>query len=68
LTPEIPVSIVHCMVNYQERRLDRTFAALMDGTRRAILARLELEDSASVTELSKPFAIKLPAVIRKKRR
>jgi hypothetical protein len=56
------------MVNYQERRLDRTFAALMDGTRRAILARLELEDSASVTELSKPFAIKLPAVIRKKRR
>jgi hypothetical protein len=28
LTPEIPVSIVHYMVNYQERRLDRTFAAL----------------------------------------
>jgi DNA-binding transcriptional ArsR family regulator len=52
------------MVNYQERQLDRTFAALMDGTRRAILARLELEDSASVTELAKPFAIKLPAVMK----
>jgi DNA-binding transcriptional ArsR family regulator len=64
LTPESPVSIVHYMVNYQERQLDRTFAALMDGTRRAILARLELEDSASVTELAKPFAIKLPAVMK----
>jgi DNA-binding transcriptional ArsR family regulator len=64
LTPESPVSIVHYMVNYHERQLDRTFAALMDRTRRAILARLELEDSASVTELAKPFAIKLPAVMK----
>ncbi len=52
------------MVNYQERQLDRTFAALVDGTRRAILARLEHEDSASVSELAKPFAIKLPAVMK----
>ncbi len=52
------------MVNYQERQLDRTFAALVDGTRRAILARLEREDSASVSELAKPFAIKLPAVMK----
>src|SRR6202011_1875909 len=51
------------MVNYPER-LDRTFAALVDPTRRAILARLEREDSASVTELAKPFAIKLPAVMK----
>src|ERR1700680_3643869 len=50
------------MVNYQERQLDRTFAALMDGTRRAILARLEGEDSASVSDLATPFTIKLPAV------
>jgi DNA-binding transcriptional ArsR family regulator len=64
LTPGSAVSIVHYMVNYQKRQLDRTFAALMDGTRRAILARLELEDSASVTELAKPFAIKLPAVMK----
>jgi DNA-binding transcriptional ArsR family regulator len=64
LTPGSAVSIVHYMVNYQKRQLARTFAALMDGTRRAILARLELEDSASVTELAKPFAIKLPAVMK----
>ena len=52
------------MVNYQER-LNRTFAALVDPTRRAILARLEREDEgASVSELAKPFAIKLPAVMK----
>ena len=64
LTPEAPVGIVHYMVNYRERQLDRTFAALVDGTRRAILARLESEDSASVSELAKPFSIKLPAVMK----
>jgi DNA-binding transcriptional ArsR family regulator len=52
------------MVNYSERQLDRTFAALTDKTRRAILARLESEVSASVSELAKPFAIKLPAVMK----
>ena len=51
------------MVNYQER-LDRTFAALVDPTRRAILARLERKDGASVSELAEPFAIKLPAVMK----
>ena len=51
------------MVNYPEW-LDRTFAALVDPTRRAILARLEREESASVSELAKPFAIKLPAVMK----
>jgi DNA-binding transcriptional ArsR family regulator len=56
--------IVHQMVNYREQQLNRTFAALVDGTRRAILARLEREDSASVSELAKPFAIKLPAVMK----
>jgi DNA-binding transcriptional ArsR family regulator len=58
------VGIVHYMVNYKERQLDRTFAALVDGTRRAILARLEREDSATVSELARPFAIKLPAVMK----
>ena len=52
------------MVNYRGRPLDRTFAALVDGTRRAILVRLEREDSATVSELAKPFAIKLPAVMK----
>jgi DNA-binding transcriptional ArsR family regulator len=51
------------MVNYQER-LDRTFAALVDPTRRAILAQLERRDSATVSELAEPFAIKLPAVMK----
>jgi DNA-binding transcriptional ArsR family regulator len=42
-------------------RLDRTFAALADPTRRAILARLT-EGEAPVTELAKPFRMTLPAV------
>jgi DNA-binding transcriptional ArsR family regulator len=51
------------MVNYQQR-LDRTFAALVDPTRRAILAQLERKTSASVGELAEPFAIKLPGVMK----
>lgn len=51
------------MVNYDDH-LDRTFAALTDPTRRAILARLEREDGASVSELARPFAIKLPAIMK----
>jgi DNA-binding transcriptional ArsR family regulator len=42
-------------------RLDATFAALADPTRRAILARLA-SGEASVTELAQPFAISQPAV------
>jgi DNA-binding transcriptional ArsR family regulator len=41
--------------------LSSTFAALADPTRRAILARLALGET-SVTELSQPFAMSLPAV------
>ena len=41
--------------------LDRTFAALADPTRRAILARLAT-GQATVTELASPFAMSLPAV------
>ena len=41
--------------------LDRTFAALADPTRRAILARLA-SGQASVTELATPFSMSLPAV------
>jgi DNA-binding transcriptional ArsR family regulator len=47
----------------QTERLDRTFAALTDPTRRAILARLERDD-ASVSELASPHAIKLPAIMK----
>jgi DNA-binding transcriptional ArsR family regulator len=41
--------------------LDRTFAALADPTRRAILARLA-SGEASVTELAEPFEMSLPGV------
>jgi DNA-binding transcriptional ArsR family regulator len=51
------------MVNYQER-LDRTFMALVDPTRRAILAQLERKDGASISELAEPFKIRLPAVMK----
>jgi DNA-binding transcriptional ArsR family regulator len=42
-------------------RLDATFAALADRTRRAILARLA-SGAASVTELAEPFAMSQPAI------
>jgi DNA-binding transcriptional ArsR family regulator len=43
------------------QRLDTTFAALADPTRRAILARLASGD-ASVTDLARPFAMSQPAI------
>lgn len=43
------------------QRLDATFAALADPTRRAILARLA-KGNASVAELAKPFAMSQPAI------
>jgi DNA-binding transcriptional ArsR family regulator len=43
------------------RRLDATFAALADPTRRAILARLA-SGEASVTDLAKPFSMSQPAI------
>jgi DNA-binding transcriptional ArsR family regulator len=42
-------------------RLDATFLALADPTRRAILARLVRGD-ASVTELAEPFDMSQPAI------
>src|SRR5437588_9500039 len=52
------------MVKYGSESLDRTFAALADPTRRALLARLEGRDGLSVSELAQPFAISLPAVMK----
>jgi DNA-binding transcriptional ArsR family regulator len=43
------------------QRLDATFAALADPTRRAILARL-VSGEASVMELAEPFAMSQPAI------
>jgi DNA-binding transcriptional ArsR family regulator len=42
-------------------RLDLTFAALSDPTRRAILARLA-SGEATVSDLAKPFDMTLPAI------
>jgi DNA-binding transcriptional ArsR family regulator len=42
-------------------RLDATFTALADPTRRAILARLALGE-ASVNELTEPFDMSQPAI------
>ena len=44
-----------------EDRLDQTFAALANTTRRAILARLA-EGEATVNELAEPFNMSLPAI------
>jgi DNA-binding transcriptional ArsR family regulator len=52
------------MARYVECELDRTFAALVDPTRRAILTRLAARDGASVSELARPFPIKLPAIMK----
>jgi DNA-binding transcriptional ArsR family regulator len=42
-------------------RLNATFAALADPTRRAIIARLAAGD-VSVNDLAKPFAMSQPAI------
>lgn len=50
-------------LGYEQRpdRLDATFSALADPTRRAILARLA-SGQATVTELAEPFAMTQPAI------
>lgn len=45
----------------EDNRLDETFAALANSTRRAILARLA-EGEASVNDLAEPFDLTLPAI------
>jgi len=52
------------MVKYGDETLDRTFAALADPTRRALLARLGKRDSVSVSELAQPFSMSLPAIMK----
>jgi len=52
------------MVKYINQALDRTFAALADPTRRALLARLGKQDGISVSELAQPFSMSLPAIMK----
>jgi DNA-binding transcriptional ArsR family regulator len=51
------------MVEYPGNRLDHTFGALADPTRRAMLAMLR-KGSHSVSDLAQPFPISLQAVIK----
>jgi DNA-binding transcriptional ArsR family regulator len=52
------------MVKLNPAPLDRTFAALADPTRRALLTRLAAEPDLSVSALAKPFAVSLPAIMK----
>jgi DNA-binding transcriptional ArsR family regulator len=52
------------MVHLFPDPLDRTFAALADPTRRALLARLSDTENVSVSELARPFPMSLPAIIK----
>ena len=52
------------MVKYQQDALGRTFQALADPTRRAILARLEATPGLSVSDLAQPFPMQLNAVMK----
>ena len=52
------------MVKYEGPSLDRTFSALADPTRRALLDRLCEKQSASVSELAKGRPLSLPAVMK----
>lgn len=51
------------MTNYQPR-LDDTFHALADPTRRAVLERLGRRGPASVSELAQPFDMALPTFLQ----
>lgn len=51
------------MVEYQEPSLDRTFAALADPTRRALVAKLRA-GSETVSTLAGEFPMSLQAVIK----
>jgi DNA-binding transcriptional ArsR family regulator len=48
-------------MNCDDNRLNQTFAALANSTRRAILVRLA-EGEATVNELAEPFEMSLPAI------
>jgi len=52
------------MVKHEAAALDRTFAALADPTRRALIAQLGAKQGRSVSELARPFGMSLPAVMK----
>lgn len=50
------------MVKHYSEQLDRTFFALSDPTRRAIIGSLASKGACSVLELAEPFQMSLPAI------
>jgi DNA-binding transcriptional ArsR family regulator len=52
------------MVKVSHAALDRTFGALADPTRRALVVRLAAEPGLSVSELAAPFRVSLPAIMK----
>jgi DNA-binding transcriptional ArsR family regulator len=52
------------MVKYQQAALDRTFSALADPTRRALVSRLSEAADLTVSELARPFPVSLPAIMK----
>jgi DNA-binding transcriptional ArsR family regulator len=52
------------MVSYQPAKLDRTFSALADATRRAILLRLSETPELTISELAEPFPVSLPNIMK----
>ncbi|MFA6265437.1 MAG: metalloregulator ArsR/SmtB family transcription factor [Pseudolabrys sp.] len=52
------------MVYHSPISLNATFAALADPTRRALLARLSESEAVSISDLAKPFAMSLPAIMK----
>ena len=52
------------MVKGSSSPLDRTFAALSDPTRRALVMRLAQQPDLSVSELAAPFDVSLPAIMK----
>jgi DNA-binding transcriptional ArsR family regulator len=52
------------MAKYQSSAMDRTFSALADPTRRGVLLRLMDEPGLSVSELARPFSLKLPGMMK----
>ena len=52
------------MVKFQDASLDTTFQALADPTRRALLARLEMAEAMSISDLARPLPMTLPAVMK----
>ena len=58
LHPPIRGLILNCMVQYSSERLDASFAAISDATRRGVLERLGRGD-ASITDLAQAFHMTL---------